>query len=29
MTTTSPSKGIFDSANIEARERVVELLTKA
>ena len=29
MTTTSPSKGIFDSANIEARERVVELLAKA
>jgi len=29
MTTTSPSKGIFDSANIEARERVVDLLTKA
>ena len=29
MTTTSPSKGIFDSANIEAREGVVELLTKA
>jgi len=29
MTTTSPSKGIFDSANLEARERVVELLTKA
>jgi bacterioferritin len=28
-TTTSPSKGIFDSANVEARERVVELLTKA
>ena len=26
MTTTAPSKGIFDSANIEARERVVELL---
>jgi hypothetical protein len=25
----SPSKGIFDSANIEARERVVELLAKA
>ena len=25
----APSKGIFDSANIEARERVVELLTKA
>ena len=29
MTTTSPSKGIFDSANLEARERVVELLTEA
>ena len=29
MTTTSPSKGIFDSANIEARERVVELLAEA
>src|SRR3954452_12844063 len=29
MTTTSPSKGIFDSANIEARERVVELLCEA
>ena len=29
MTTTSPSKGIFDSANIEAREAVVELLAKA
>jgi bacterioferritin len=29
MTTTAPSKGIFDSANIEARERVVELLAKA
>ena len=29
MTITSPSKGIFDSANIEARERVVELLTEA
>src|SRR5215217_4608240 len=29
MRTTSPSKGIFDSANIEARDRVVELLTKA
>src|SRR6478672_7526285 len=29
MTTTSPSKGIFDSANIEARDGVVELLTKA
>ena len=29
MRTTSPSKGIFDSANLEARERVVELLTKA
>jgi len=25
----APSKGIFDSANAEARERVVELLTKA
>ena len=29
MTTTSPSKGIFDSANLEAREHVVELLCKA
>jgi len=29
MRTTSPSKGIFDSANIEARDRVVELLCKA
>jgi bacterioferritin len=29
MTTTSPSKGIFDSANSEARGRVVELLTRA
>jgi bacterioferritin len=28
-TSTSPSKGIFDSANIEAREHVVELLRKA
>ena len=26
---TSPSKGIFDSANLEAREHVVELLCKA
>ena len=26
---TEPSKGIFDSANLEARERVVELLCKA
>jgi bacterioferritin len=26
---TSPSKGIFDSANLEAREHVVELLRKA
>ena len=26
---TSPSKGIFDSANLEARARVVELLCKA
>jgi bacterioferritin len=26
---TAPSKGIFDSANLEARERVVELLCKA
>jgi bacterioferritin len=26
---TSPGKGIFDSANLEARERVVELLRKA
>jgi bacterioferritin len=29
MTTAAPSKGIFDSANREAREHVVELLTKA
>lgn len=29
MTTTAPGKGIFDSANVEARERVVELLAKA
>jgi bacterioferritin len=29
MTTAAPSKGIFDSANSEAREHVVELLTKA
>ena len=29
MTTTTPSKGIFDGANAEARERVVEMLTKA
>ncbi len=29
MTTAAPSKGIFDSANLEARERVVELLTRA
>ena len=28
-TSTSPSKGIFDSANLEARERIVELLTAA
>jgi bacterioferritin len=28
-TTTSPSKGILDSANLETRERVVELLRKA
>jgi bacterioferritin len=26
---TSPSKGIFDSANLERRQQVVELLTKA
>ena len=26
---TSPSKGIFDSANLEAREHVVELLARA
>jgi bacterioferritin len=26
---TSPSKGILDSANLEARERVIELLQKA
>lgn len=29
MTTTSPSKGIFDPDNAEAREHVVELLSKA
>jgi bacterioferritin len=29
MTTAAASKGIFDDANSEARERVVELLTKA
>jgi bacterioferritin len=29
MTTIAPSKGIFDSANAEAREHVVELLAKA
>ncbi len=29
METTSPSKGIFDGANSEARDRVIELLTKA
>jgi bacterioferritin len=29
MTTITPSKGIFDSANAEAREHVVELLVKA
>jgi bacterioferritin len=29
MTTAAPGKGIFDSANSEAREHVVELLTKA
>jgi bacterioferritin len=29
MTTAAPSKGIFDSANRDAREHVVELLTKA
>jgi bacterioferritin len=28
-TTTSPSKGIFDSANLEAREHVLELLRRA
>jgi bacterioferritin len=28
-TATSPSKGIFDSANLAQRERVVELLCKA
>jgi hypothetical protein len=27
--TASPGKGIFDSANLEARDRVVELLRKA
>jgi bacterioferritin len=26
---TSPGKGIFDSANVEARDRVVEMLQKA
>jgi bacterioferritin len=29
MTTAAPSKGIFDSASSETRERVVELLTRA
>src|SRR4051794_21771435 len=29
MTTAAPSKGIFDSANSDAREHVVELLTKS
>jgi bacterioferritin len=29
MSTTAPSKGIFDSANVETRDHVVELLTKA
>jgi bacterioferritin len=29
MEATSPSKGIFDGANAEAREHVVELLAKA
>jgi bacterioferritin len=29
MTTIAPGKGIFDSANAEAREHVVELLAKA
>ena len=29
METTSPSKGIFDGANSEVRDHVVELLTKA
>jgi bacterioferritin len=29
MEATSPSKGIFDGANAEGREHVVELLTKA
>jgi len=28
-TSTSPSKGIFDGANAEARQGVIELLTKA
>jgi bacterioferritin len=28
-TVTSPSKGIFDSANLETRERVIELLRKS
>ena len=29
MEASAPSKGIFDSANLEARENVVELLRKA
>lgn len=29
MTSAAPAKGIFDSANVEAREGVVELLAKA
>jgi bacterioferritin len=29
METSSPSKGIFDSASAEQREQVIELLTKA
>jgi bacterioferritin len=29
MTTVSPSKGIFDSANLDAREKVVEMLAQA
>ncbi len=29
MEASTPSKGIFDSANLEARESVVELLRKA
>ena len=29
MEASTPSKGIFDSANLEARESVVELLRRA